>query len=248
MGNKFCANKSINESGKSNVTAIALLLLFGLCLWWGITSRSKDLSREDISYLKTLRIDALNAVDRKDYKKAIELYKLSLDSLPEDNLSDKAFCNNELGYVYKVSGDYAQAEKYYKIAIDIDKANFGDNHPNTAMPMANLGSLYASTQRFDEAEPFLLCAADIYEKSEDKYYFKAAKVLNNLAQIYCATNRWPEAQKLMERGIGILVKYRQTSQKTHPDMQLLKNNYIMMLKHLGSSDSEIKTKLEQLSC
>lgn len=66
--------------------------------------------------------DAVQLVEKKDYRGAISLLKEVLDEKPRD-----ANALNYMGYSYRKVGDYNQALSFYKRALDVDPDHKGAN-------------------------------------------------------------------------------------------------------------------------
>lgn len=59
---------------------------------------------------------------------------------------------NILGLLYKLKGQYAEAEPFFKRALAMKEKVFGPNHPALGTSLENLAELYEATGRQVEAE------------------------------------------------------------------------------------------------
>jgi tetratricopeptide (TPR) repeat protein/energy-coupling factor transporter ATP-binding protein EcfA2 len=139
-------------------------------------------------------------IEKKNYKKAIEIANTI-----ENEKDGVKF--GILGDLFRKQGNYAEAEKYYLLAIE--------KGYNSALN--NVANLYKNQQRFFDAEKYFLLAieqnsnkalnnlANLYKNQQrfteaEKYYLLAIKqgeisVLNNLANLYKAIGKFTEAEK-----------------------------------------------------
>ena len=110
---------------------------------------------------------------------------------------------NELAWIYKIQGRYAEAELFYKRALDIREAKLGKDHPDTAYSLNDLALLYSEQGRYAEAEPFYKRSLEIHEKVLGKDHSHTAAPLNNLALLYVAQGRYAEAEPLYKQTLEI---------------------------------------------
>ena len=66
---------------------------------------------------------------------------------------------NQLGILFDVKADYAEAEKLKRRTLAIHEASLGQDHPYVAISLNNLAQLLQTTNRLDEAEPLMLPGA-----------------------------------------------------------------------------------------
>jgi tetratricopeptide (TPR) repeat protein len=76
---------------------------------------------------------------------------------------DDAFFLNQYAYTLDDLGEHHKASDYYEQALTIDRAVFGDNHPDVAIDLNNLGSVYLA----------------LGEKQKAKKYFQQAYAICN---------------------------------------------------------------------
>jgi tetratricopeptide (TPR) repeat protein len=114
-----------------------------------------------------------------------------------------------------------EAETIINKAIQIDKNNFGENHPETAADLINLSQLYISTNRLDEAESLLIRALSINEEYFGEENENVLVSINNLAQLYLHTKKFVAAEPLINRALKISDQIYGTE---HPNYATLLNN------------------------
>jgi tetratricopeptide (TPR) repeat protein len=115
---------------------------------------------------------------------------------------------NQLGVLFDIKADYAEAETLKRRALAIDQKSYGPDHPIVARNLSNLALLLGSTNRLAEAEPLMRDALAISERSYGPDHPNVAICLNNLAQLLQDTNRLAEAETLMRRALAIDKKSR----------------------------------------
>ena len=66
--------------------------------------------------------------------------------------------NNNIGIVYKASGDYVKALEYYTKSLSIELNTFGQNHPDVTTSFNNIAFVYKAKGDYNEAlEYFTKC-------------------------------------------------------------------------------------------
>jgi tetratricopeptide (TPR) repeat protein len=108
---------------------------------------------------------------------------------------------NQLGVLFDVKADYAQAETLKRRALAIAETSYGADH--IAGHLSNLSELLRKTNRLAEAEPLIRRALAIDEKNFGRDHPNVAIRLNNLAVLLQDTNRPAEAEPLMRRALTI---------------------------------------------
>ncbi|MEY4807042.1 MAG: hypothetical protein RLZZ206_1431 [Cyanobacteriota bacterium] len=98
---------------------------------------------------------------------------------------------------------FAEALKWYQLALELSELRLGPNHPDAATALNNLAQLLKVTNRLAEAEPLMRRALAIDEASYGNDHPNTAIRLNNLAGLLMDTNRLEEAEPLMRRTLAI---------------------------------------------
>jgi tetratricopeptide (TPR) repeat protein len=134
--------------------------------------------------------------------------------------------SNQLGVLFDVKADYAQAETLKRRALAIAETSYGPGHPDVAVHISNLSELLRKTNRLAEAEPLIRRALAIDEKSYGPDHPTVAIRLNNLAALLKATNRLVEAEPMMRRALAIDEK---SYSPDHPQVAIDLNNLAQLL-------------------
>ncbi|MCX5959108.1 MAG: tetratricopeptide repeat protein [Cyanobacteria bacterium] len=98
---------------------------------------------------------------------------------------------------------FAEALKWYQLALELGELRLGPNHPSTAGAINNLAGLLQDTNHLADAEPLMSRALAIDEASYGPDHPAVARDLNNLALMLQATNRLADAEPLMRRALAI---------------------------------------------
>jgi len=125
-------------------------------------------------------------------EEAVELEKES----PTGSLSARKTAL-ELGWLRLQRGRYEDAERIYRLALEQNTRELGEEHLLTARAMVHLGNLYRIQSRLDEAEPLLSRAIEIEQRTvgdEDEMTLSAK---GNLAVVYRLQGRFDEAGVLL---------------------------------------------------
>lgn len=128
----------------------------------------------------------------------------------------------------------ADAEPLMRRALVIVEKAYGPDHPRVGIRLNSLAVLLQHTNRVAEAESLMRRVLAIDEKSYGFDHPDIAIDLNNLAQLLKNTNRVAEAEPLIRRALAVLEEFETRSGHPHPDSDLVKANYDLLLGELAS--------------
>ena len=106
---------------------------------------------------------------------------------------------NNLAFLYRNQGKYAEAEPLHQRALAIREKVLGPEHPEVATSLNNLAMLYRAQGKDAEAEPLLQRSLAIREKALGAEHPDVAQSLENYAVLLRKMDRNAEAEKLEER-------------------------------------------------
>ncbi len=108
----------------------------------------------------------LTAHQKKDFPQAEKHFKAALNEAETFSPDDwrLTLTLGNLAENYRLQARYAEAEPYFKRALEIDEQVYGPDHPNVAAHLNNLAHNYHVQDRLAEAEPLYKRALDIWEK------------------------------------------------------------------------------------
>ena len=150
---------------------------------------------------------------------------------PEDPRLAQAL--HRLGLVYKIRGNYAEAEASYLRALAIREKVLGATHTDVASTLNNLAALYETQGEFTKAEPLYQRALAIREKTLGPNHFDVSTVLNNLAVMYDAQGNYAEAEPLYKRALVIRERIQGPD---HPEVATILENYADLLQKTNRAE------------
>lgn len=108
----------------------------------------------------------LAAYEKKNYVEAEKQLVAALREAEKFALDDPRFALslNNLAEIYRVQGNYAEAELYLKRSLENAAKLYGPEHPNVAANLLNLAGNYRDRGMYAEAEPLAKRALDIWHK------------------------------------------------------------------------------------
>jgi len=110
---------------------------------------------------------------------------------------------NDLANLYHSLGNFDEAEKYYKQAVDIYTELLADN-PKTAITMANFSMLLRDQGKLDEAKQYQESALNIVKRKEGQYNIDIALGNGNLSEINMRQGNYQVADSLAEGSLKLL--------------------------------------------
>lgn len=138
------------------------------------------------------------------FTKALAAQKLAQDEVSEEallqalrlnreipNLGGELDILNHLGTTYHRSGKRSDAEKYYKLALDL-AVETGDRH-GEARALHNLGTLAHQNGELDDSLNFLRRALDIKRQISEATAFET---MNNIGSIHYQRGEWGLAENI----------------------------------------------------
>ncbi|MFB8797755.1 MAG: tetratricopeptide repeat protein [Microcoleus sp.] len=167
-------------------------------MFWQALELSKYWREED----KTLLITCLNHLvalyfERYEYEKAKFVLMRAIEE--SKDCSDVNHLPNLLNYlarIYKHQQRDAEAEKFYKLALEITKQLVGENHPDIATHLNNLALFYLDRSRHSEAESLFIQALELTKSFCGEEHLDVATVQHHLAALYDIQDRYSEAEPL----------------------------------------------------
>jgi tetratricopeptide (TPR) repeat protein len=115
-------------------------------------------------------------LDAREYDKALALCKDALDwrrKLYGEQHPFFASSADVIGVVYHSRGDYTEAEKWFRKALVVRRAYFGNKSSDYARSLTNLAAVMTHTSRVAEAEAMLNQADALLQNTRDDLATKA---------------------------------------------------------------------------
>ncbi|MFO7676300.1 MAG: tetratricopeptide repeat protein [bacterium] len=142
--------------------------------------------------------------------------------------------------LWRLHGDFAEAEPLARRALAISERALGAEHPQVAACLNDLASLLQDRNRTAEAESLFRRALVVLEKTLGQRHPQVAICLNNFAVLLSQQDRYAEAVPLHRRAIAIR---EEALGPEHPDVA---NNMDNLAALLGRMGKEAEAEAEAL--
>ena len=146
---------------------------------------------------------------------------------PRDPLTPKAL--NNLGLILHARGDYDGAEALYRRALNLNRALYGELHPDVAVGLGNLGAVLHWQGDDTAAEAMDRESLRIARKLLGPRHPSVAMRLNSLGMLEAARGDLETAEKDLREALAI---NRSLHGEDHPDIALVLGNLCGVL-HAG---------------
>ncbi len=239
-------------------------VLLALALW--ILACAASLAEDDDP--KALNQQVKQLIEQAKYQEAIPIAEKAVEVAkrvrgPEH--PETADALNNLGLLFKKTGDYAKAEPLYQEAVRIRQKVLGSENPGTATSLNNLAGLYLDMGEYAKAEALLQEALRIWQKALGPERLDTATGLNNLALLYWIMGEYAKAEpldlealRIFQKVLGPANPYTATSLNSlaelYQDMgeyskaePLLQEALRIRQKVLGSEHPDTATSLDNLA-
>ena len=118
-----------------------------------------------------------------------------------------------LAILYHKQGQYAKAERIYKLSLINVEREMGPNHPSLINILNNLSMVYRDRGSYSDAEQFLKRSLSIYEENTHLKNTHFATLLVNWSSFYFEQGRFDETEKLLKKALFI---YKNILGPDHP--------------------------------
>ncbi|MHC4100727.1 MAG: tetratricopeptide repeat protein [Planctomycetota bacterium] len=138
-----------------------------------------------------------------------------------------------LGTTYRNLGQHREAEPHLQRALELQRAELGNNHPHTVESMNALAVLYGEQARFGEAEPLFAEALERRRQTLGDEHPDTLESMNNLAFLRLIQGRYDEAEALQ---VDVLRTIRRVRGEEHPNTLMAKTNLARLYHRQGRDD------------
>jgi CHAT domain-containing protein/Tfp pilus assembly protein PilF len=114
-----------------------------------------------------------------------------------------AHAYNNAGIAYQGDGAFADAEKYYKRALELREQVYPPNHPETAQSCDNLGTIDFLLGRYQDALAMHSRALAIRQKIANLDPVSLSDSFHNLGGDYWMLARYGDAEQSFDKALGI---------------------------------------------
>jgi eukaryotic-like serine/threonine-protein kinase len=195
------------------VMTVAATLVIGLTvsvasLMHAETARKRETRARQESQAVTdfLTQDLLASVNPERAKKSEVTLRYLLDTASRDieakftgNPRAEAQIRSTLGLTYQKMGDYRTAESHLERVLDIQREEYGEDHPDTLNAMNHLGLLYAHQGKKDEADTLLIKTLNMRKRLLGEDHPETLESMANLGYQYICRTDFTKGQALVAR-------------------------------------------------
>jgi tetratricopeptide (TPR) repeat protein len=119
-----------------------------------------------------------------------------------------------MGLLLRAQGKLAEAEPYYRDALEKYRRVLGEEHPDTLRSINNMGVLLESQGKLAEAEPYLRYALEKRRRTLGEEHLDTLLSINNMGGLLQSQGKFAEAEPYFR---DALEKRRRVFGEEHPD-------------------------------
>jgi tetratricopeptide (TPR) repeat protein len=160
------------------------------------------------------------------WHRAIEYFELHEPPL----MVDIATISNNLGFLYKATGDLNAAETHFLRALEIVHSQLGQDHEKTATVSSNLGALYQAAGYHEQSREMHMMALETRRGLFGEEHPDTAQSHNNLALALLATGDRAWARRHFENA---LAGFESLGSEYANDLEAVASNYCDFLREEG---------------
>ena len=139
----------------------------------------------------------------RDVQQSERVYRQALAESSSVGEKEKAVCLNRLGILYKLTGQYAQAESVSRRALDIWRSNAKEYPRQFLIAKSNLAVVLHTERKYHEAEKLLSEILESCERNLGSAHPDTVAALNNLGATYHEEGRLEQAERLYQRAYSL---------------------------------------------
>jgi tetratricopeptide (TPR) repeat protein/tRNA A-37 threonylcarbamoyl transferase component Bud32 len=187
--------------------------------------------------------DPMYSADRDlTVKQAVDAASARLEDRFEEQPLVAASIDLTLGVTYKRLGEYASAERHLLRALEVRRAELGDEDAQTLDGAYEVGHLYYLQGRYKEAEAILAASMDTSQRVLGLENRDTLRSMNVLGRLYRKVGRYEEAEVL---AVEVLDVGRRMLGEEHQDTLAYLNNLGELRREQGRFE-EAEQLLEQV--
>ncbi len=115
----------------------------------------------------------------------------------------QARVRQSLGRLYINLGQYGDAEKHLRAALETRRQRYGNSHPGTAESEHFLAWVLKERGAFDEAERLYTEALGVRQDLSGDHHLAVAETLNGLGQLYYVQRRYADAEPYLRSALDL---------------------------------------------
>ena len=132
-----------------------------------------------------------------------EALSIARDVPNEVSVERQANILNSLGFTASKLNRFEASERYYRDALALRQAHFGEEHAVTAQTLSGLGFLLYKTGQYEESIELMGLALDVADREHGPYHPVISTRALNLSSAYLRLGLFPEAEALILRAIDV---------------------------------------------
>jgi len=213
---KFVRRNSVLVGG---IAALLIVLVAGVVISMFFAIRAERARFEAQAITDFFTLDVLRAIsDANTYEQSVgytlDVASEKLDQGKFEKLPlVEAFIRGELGWTYRLLGQYDKAAKHVECALQICAAHLGEGHLQTTQKMFYLGQIYADQDRWSDAYRMSsrqLQAVQRYQPTN----FRAPYI--SLGGLFMKMGQYKEAEDCFVKKIEIVLRVK--GEHVHADV------------------------------
>jgi tetratricopeptide (TPR) repeat protein/L-aminopeptidase/D-esterase-like protein len=171
---------------------------------------------------------------RSHYEGALQIRETAANCATASDLRpakrELATCVGNLAALSQAEGDYREAERLCRRALELDREALGQEHPDYAIDLNNLGIALKAMGNYAEAERLYRAALELKRKALPSGHPSIATAISNLAALRGAMSDYGGAEELYREALAIL---QRALGEHHGDVATSLNNVAATLKKRG---------------
>lgn len=165
------------------------------------------------------------------------------DKIDRDRATVVGVFHNRLANVYKNQGNYDQALRYYRQALDINEQVLGEDHPNTLTTYNNTAIVYSSQGEYDMALALFGKTLAVREKVLGTDHSETGVIYHNMATVYYAQGNFEKALIFYRKA---LVSNLRAYGTDDPKIATMYSNIALSYSALGNYEKALTYYLQAL--
>ncbi|MFC1634411.1 tetratricopeptide repeat protein [Planctomycetota bacterium] len=192
----------------TGIAAVLVVLVAGIVVSILLTIGQARARAEAQAVSDFLRLSVLESLDPYKVGGSQITIRSVLDAASKD-LQDKfhgtpmaeAEIRHTIGFAYWSLGLYEQHELHYRRAVDICRAQLGNEDPKTLLWVKEQGWGYFARSRFEEAEKLFSEAFEGMQRELGEEDPNMLHAMASLGTVYCIQGRFQEAERLCRKAM-----------------------------------------------
>src|SRR3954470_13424786 len=152
------------------------------------------------------------AMDNADFTTAEKIFRSSL-AFAQANHLDASFAggsNDAIGWALRTQRRYAEAEPFYRAALELRRSFYPENHYRVTQSKVGLGKTLMGMQQNEEAEKLFLDILAFAEAKPDVIACDLIQPLDALSSLYRASHQYAKGERVFVDTFAMLTQNKAT--------------------------------------